>query len=1253
MGVGSSYMAACFDSLSYDWRSGSPCCESFSNPAEMDHRPSSVDTFLTHHHHHQHHHHHHRLHQQDSSRWSSREDLLNGSAASNENDSLFVALYDFHGVGEEQLSLKRGDHVRVIGHNKAGEWCEAQLVNTRRENSRRTGCIGWVPSSYIAPSNSLEKHSWYHGKVSRSESEYLLSSGISGSFLVRESETSIGQFSISVRHDGRVYHYRISVDRNKWLYITQESKFKTLGELVHHHSLHADGLICTLLYPASKKERPPMVFSLSPTQPDEWEYYKSLSGGGQYGDVYEGYWKKHEKVVAVKTLKEEAMALHDFLAEAAIMKDLHHPNLVQLMGVCTREPPFYIITEYMNRGNLLDYLRKCDKKLSPTVLMYMATQIASGMAYLESRNFIHRDLAARNCLVAEENVVKVADFGLARFMREDTYTAHAGAKFPIKWTAPEGLAYNTFSTKSDVWAFGVLLWEIATYGMSPYPGVELNSVYGLLEKGFRMDAPEGCPPSVYRLMLQCWNWSPSDRPRFKEIHASLESLFPQSNIDEEVDKQLERSRTSSRRHSLSSHRIAIGNDCINIPSSVVPVASPRISGIQGSGCAGNNTGTAVVVPSTSSSLAGTSLPPPPTIEFPPPPPWNQDSCVGGASSNSSTATQCSSARDIWDAAKIKTAQRNLPLPIPPSSAKPKLQKLDNLPTCDVLVSPLAEKNLRKAVSKFGTMPKNARIDAYLESMSLQEDGDQSPNASGECSGGLSDDSLDAIPDSYNNCWNSDSRNASDAMSESVNFGQNELLQQLKQRLKKTKSESPVTVTSRISGVNNMTSIAERVKSSVAVIAKTDSKLKKVGGVPKQPEEQWSQRKKTAAARSLKSKDLPREIVANDAETVATKRTTSKGSRTQDAGENELRARIRQLRHVEKQSPAEKQKYHMLHYVIALLSSRIGGRLESINIETARVRTLITQKVAPLQHHRPFSMQPDALSSESSDDDSSEAAVVQSGRLEKEPSTQKAVAKLHPRAYSTLQRSIKASSVILPKRVTSNNGIDDGDALTKLKRKVAAHPTMPDCNETDELELSGSMTRTQSLRDLASKFEKLGNPGLIATPSKGPLRSGEKRYSMMENVTDTRGAVSTSDSSISSARESSQPTVSRDSLLDLYRRLESCICDLRNERVSRVKGQHADYSDGQHALLIRLSDLMQQFHHLCAIYAENISPHSKFRYRELLNRMDLFIRQLRQCASSSNEVMQAEQHIIPQFEQTIRQIMHLVQRPSHAAYMQTF
>ncbi|XP_044587688.1 tyrosine-protein kinase Abl isoform X3 [Cotesia glomerata] len=428
-----------------------------------------------------------------ANRWTSKENLL---AQEEDDPQLFVALYDFQAGGENQLSLKK------------------------------------------------EKHSWYHGRIARNAAEYLLSSGINGSFLVRESESSPGQRSISLRYEGRVYHYRINEDSDGKMFVTTESKFNTLAELVHHHSMLADGLITQLLYPAPKHNKP-TVFPLSP-EPDEWEINRTdivmrhKLGGGQYGDVYEAVWKRYNMTVAVKTLKEDTMALKDFLEEAAIMKEMKHRNLVQLLGVCTREPPFYIITEFMSKGNLLDYLRNESKhQINAVVLMHMATQIASGMSYLESRNFIHRDLAARNCLVGENHLVKVADFGLARLMRDDTYTAHAGAKFPIKWTAPEGLAYNKFSTKSDVWAFGILLWEIATYGMSPYPGVDLTDVYHMLEKGYRMECPPGCPPKVYELMRQCWQWSAIERPTFKEIHHSLENMFQESSITEEVEKQLQ------------------------------------------------------------------------------------------------------------------------------------------------------------------------------------------------------------------------------------------------------------------------------------------------------------------------------------------------------------------------------------------------------------------------------------------------------------------------------------------------------------------------------------------------------------------------------------------------------------------------------------------------------------------------------------------------------------------------------------------
>ncbi|KAI6648451.1 Tyrosine-protein kinase ABL1-like [Oopsacas minuta] len=258
----------------------------------------------------------------------------------------------------------------------------------------------------------------------------------------------------------------------------------------------------------------------------------------------------------------------EFLKEASIMKKVRHPNLVQLLGVCTRELPFFIVTEYMPKGNLLDYLRSTSGKgLDAVTLLYMATQISSAMAYLEEKNFIHRDLAARNCLVGENHKVKVADFGLSRLIKDDDggiYMAKEGTKFPIKWTAPEALAYNQFSIRSDVWAFGILLWELATYGMTPYPGIDLPMVFEILERGERMLQPDGCPDPIYELMHECWQWKPDDRPKFKDIHTRLNTMFSSSSVDDEVKRALQQRkspptnpppypRPSRRAHSPSPH----------------------------------------------------------------------------------------------------------------------------------------------------------------------------------------------------------------------------------------------------------------------------------------------------------------------------------------------------------------------------------------------------------------------------------------------------------------------------------------------------------------------------------------------------------------------------------------------------------------------------------------------------------------------------------------------------------------------------
>ncbi|MEQ2200107.1 Tyrosine-protein kinase yes, partial [Xenoophorus captivus] len=248
---------------------------------------------------------------------------------------------------------------------------------------------------------------------------------------------------------------------------------------------HADGLChkLTTVCPTVK----PQTQGLAK---DAWEIPReSLQlevklGQGCFGEVWMGTWNGTTKV-AIKTLKPGTMSPEAFLQEAQIMKKLRHDKLVPLYAVVSEEP-IYIVTEYMSKashlsifpGSLLDFVKEGDGKfLTLITLVDMAAKVRQtptfslyGMAFIERMNYIHRDLRAANILVGENLVCKIADFGLARLIEDNEYTARQGAKFPIKWTAPEAALYGRFTIKSDVWSFGILLTELVTKGRVPYPG---------------------------------------------------------------------------------------------------------------------------------------------------------------------------------------------------------------------------------------------------------------------------------------------------------------------------------------------------------------------------------------------------------------------------------------------------------------------------------------------------------------------------------------------------------------------------------------------------------------------------------------------------------------------------------------------------------------------------------------------------------------------------------------------------------------
>ncbi|XP_006885218.1 PREDICTED: tyrosine-protein kinase Fes/Fps isoform X3 [Elephantulus edwardii] len=250
-------------------------------------------------------------------------------------------------------------------------------------------------------------------------------------------------------------------------------------------------------------------------------------GRGNFGEVFSGRLRADNTLVAVKSCRETLPPdlKAKFLQEARILKQYSHPNIVRLIGVCTQKQPIYIVMELVQGGDFLTFLRTEGSRLRVKTLLQMVGDAAAGMEYLESKCCIHRDLAARNCLVTEKNVLKISDFGMSREEADGVYAASGGLRqVPVKWTAPEALNYGRYSSESDVWSFGILLWETFSLGASPYPNLSNQQTREFVEKGGRLPCPEQCPDAVFRLMEQCWAYEPGQRPSFSIIYQELQSI---------------------------------------------------------------------------------------------------------------------------------------------------------------------------------------------------------------------------------------------------------------------------------------------------------------------------------------------------------------------------------------------------------------------------------------------------------------------------------------------------------------------------------------------------------------------------------------------------------------------------------------------------------------------------------------------------------------------------------------------------------
>uniref|UniRef100_A0AAF5PNR0 Tyrosine-protein kinase n=1 Tax=Wuchereria bancrofti TaxID=6293 RepID=A0AAF5PNR0_WUCBA len=377
----------------------------------------------------------------------------------------------------------------------------------------------------------VEDEPFYHGFMSNNECKPLLTNP--GDFLVRRAEIDGEmQYVITVlpENSNEITNFIIKKTRPKHLYYVYIYAFKTISDLIAYHSRMKKPL---------NNENVCIVKGIARSDwqlaHEQIERNKKL-GEGAFGEVWEGTLNlgvfRGYIPVAIKTLHSGNISADErikFLREANLMLKLSHPNIIKFYGVATLKDPIMIVMEFASGGSLLTRVQNTKRPPTDADKIRYCAGAASGLAYLETMQIIHRDIAARNCLLSADDEVKLSDFGLS--LLGIKYRERSMKNVPIRWLSPETLKHGRFSSKTDVWSFGITIWEIYSSGQEPYAEIQDNKELrrGVIEQRVKICSPHGMPPMMQQIMFSCLTYDPKNRPTFQELNAKLSAARPSSS----------------------------------------------------------------------------------------------------------------------------------------------------------------------------------------------------------------------------------------------------------------------------------------------------------------------------------------------------------------------------------------------------------------------------------------------------------------------------------------------------------------------------------------------------------------------------------------------------------------------------------------------------------------------------------------------------------------------------------------------------